>query len=627
MRRWTAALAALLLAGAALASDLPDAPYHAQYAQRLDELGAGSTQGGSRIKRMIGFIGAGGGARDASQTLDRLLQAHWAWTMQISPEWATIVGYPGQDHRWSDPRVEAVKAAQALQRRTLQIARAIDRAALAPAEQLNLDLFLYELETDVAGHAFPGELLLVNPMYGIHTGLAHTLSAMPLFTVDQLDNFLSRLRGVPEKLARGTLNLREGLARGVTWPQVTLDKVPAQVDGLMPEDDADSPLLKPLDKLPAELAAKGKAEALAIFREQVKPALAAFARFLREDYIPGAVQATGLNQLPQGEQWYAWRVRQMTTTDLSPQQIHDLGLAEVERIRGEMYAVMQQAGYDKQDIRGFARHLARDQRQFYTDAQAMVRDYRAMAKRADAELVKLFGRYPTLPYGIEAIPDHEAAGRSGAYYLRGSAENGRPGIFRVNTSRLPETPRYEMEALLLHEAVPGHHFQLALTQELGELPPFRRHGGFTAYIEGWGLYAETLGEQMGFYQTPADQFGALTFEMWRAVRLVVDTGMHALGWSREQAMAFFAENTGRGPERIEAEVNRYLVMPGQALAYKMGQLKITELRERSRAALGERFDIRRYHDFVLGEGALPLKLLDARVNRWIEEQNQAATAP
>ncbi len=626
MKAWTAALAALLIAGAAAASELPDAPYHAQYAQVLDELSAGAAQGGSRIKRMIGFLGAGRGARDPEQVLERLLQAHWEWMMRISPEWATFVGYPGQSARWSDPRVAAVDAFQALQKRTLDVARSIDREALSPAQQLNLDLFLYETEIDVAGHDFPGELLQVNPMYGIHSGLAHALDAMPLFNAGQLDDYLNRLQGISDKLAGGTQNLRQGLEQGVTWPRVTLDKVPDQVDGLMPARDEDSPLLKPLDKLPPELAASGKARALEIFRQQVKPALREFAAFLREEYIPGAVEATGLNQLPQGEAWYAWRVRKMTTTDLSPQQIHELGLAEVERIRQEMYAVMREAGYDKQDIRGFARHLARDQRQFYTDGDSMVRDYRALAKQADAALVKLFGRYPTLPYGIEAIPAHEASGRSGAYYLRGSAENGRPGIFRVNTARLAESPRYEMEALLLHEAVPGHHFQLALTQELEGLPAFRRHGGFTAYIEGWGLYAESLGEEMGFYQTPADRFGALTFEMWRAIRLVVDTGMHALGWSRQQAMDFFEANTGRGPVRIEAEVNRYLVMPGQALAYKIGQLKITELRARARAALGDAFDIRRFHDFVLSEGALPLKVLEARVDRWIQE-NKHAQAP
>lgn len=561
----------------------------------------------------------------ASVQLAQLLEAHWAWQIQTYPEWATFTGYPGQDARWSDQRVRAAKTAQAMQRETLAVARSINQAELNEQERLNLQLFSYELAMDVEGFEYPEELILVTPMYGVHTSMARALANMPLFTAEQVENYLARLEGIPQLLQQATETLRQGLKAGVTPPQVSLKKVPAQAYGLITTNAADSPLLLPLKNISTDVAQAEdfRRRASGIYEQRLKDAVLGFAKFLEDEYLLGAVQETGLSQLPNGEAWYAWRARKMTTTPLTPQQIHDIGLSEVARITQEMYAIMDEVGFNNHDIPAFAQHLSKDKSQFYSHAEDMLRDYRALAKQADAAVVKLFAHYPSLPYAVEMIPPHEAAGRSAAYYMRGSSKNGRPGTFYFNGSRLAESPKYEMEALLLHEAVPGHHFQLALTQELGELPDFRRHGGFTAYIEGWGLYSERLGHEMGFFQTPQSRFGALTYEMWRAIRLVVDTGMHALGWSRQQAIDYFRDNTGRGLDRISAEVDRYLVMPGQALAYKMGELRIKASRQRAQQALGDTFDLRRFHDHLLSAGALPLTLMEQRVDNWIAAQKVA----
>ncbi|HYQ83225.1 MAG TPA: DUF885 domain-containing protein, partial [Rubrobacter sp.] len=320
--------------------------------------------------------------------------------------------------------------------------------------------------------------------------------------------------------------------------------------------------------------------------------------------------------LPDGEAWYALAVRESTTTDLTPRQIHDIGLAEVKRIRAEMDEVIRSTGF-KGSFEEFLTFLRTDPRFYFEKPEDLVTAYREICKRADPELVKLFGRLPRLPYGVDVIPEYAAKSQTTAYYSQGSLAAGRPGMYSVNTYDLKSRPRYEMEALSLHEAVPGHHLQVSLAQEIEGIPTWRRYDDYTAYVEGWGLYAESLGEEMGFYKDPYSKFGQLTYEMWRAVRLVVDTGMHSLGWSREQAIDYFKANAGKAEHDITVEIDRYIVTPGQALAYKLGELKIKELRAFAEKELGAKFDIRAFHDEVLGRGALPLDLLEKNVRGWV----------
>ena len=349
----------------------------------------------------------------------------------------------------------------------------------------------------------------------------------------------------------------------------------------------------------------------------------------RIGYLPGARETIGASTLPDGEAWYAYRARRSTTTDMSPREIHELGLAEVERIRAEMEAVIASTAEARaadpdapegDDFEAFAEWLRTDPRFYHDTPEALLAEYRDIAKRADPELASLFGTLPRLPYGVKAVPSFAEKSQTTAYYRGGSREAGRPGWFYANTYALDTRPRWEMEALTLHEAVPGHHLQIALAQEMEDLPRFRRHGGYTAFVEGWGLYAESLGEEMGFYEDPYSKFGQLTYEMWRAVRLVVDTGMHAFGWDRQRAIDFFAANSSKSLHDITVEIDRYIVWPGQALAYKIGELKIKELRARATEALGNDFDVREFHDVVLGAGAVPLEILERRVDAWIDEE-------
>jgi uncharacterized protein (DUF885 family) len=326
-----------------------------------------------------------------------------------------------------------------------------------------------------------------------------------------------------------------------------------------------------------------------------------------------------MSALPDGEAWYAYNVRQQTTTELTPEEIHAIGLAEVERIRGEMVAIMARTGFEG-DLPAFFEFLRTDPQFFFTDKAELLAAYRDIAKRADPQLIKVFGQLPRTPYGVEPVPSYAEQSQTTAYYMPGSMEAGRPGTFYANTYALDTRPKWEMEALTLHEGVPGHHFQIAIQQELEDMAWFRRFGGYTAYIEGWGLYSESLGVEMGFYTDPYSKFGQLTYEMWRAIRLVVDTGMHALGWTRQQAIDYFKANTGKSEHDIVVEVDRYIVVPGQALAYKIGELKIKELRARAQQRLGEGFDLRAFHDHLLGQGSLPLTVLEQRMDDWIASQ-------
>jgi uncharacterized protein (DUF885 family) len=345
------------------------------------------------------------------------------------------------------------------------------------------------------------------------------------------------------------------------------------------------------------------------------------AAFVKSDYLPACPEDIAAIALPDGQAYYAFSARLQTTTTLSPKEIHEIGKREVARIRRDMEEVIKRANFNG-TFQQFLTYLRTDPRFYYTRPEDLVTGYRDICKRIDLELPKLFAELPRNPYGVRVIPDYEAPAQTTAYYQQGAADGSRAGVYWANTYKLNTRPKYEMEALSLHEAVPGHHLQISRAQELKELPDFRRNAGYTAYVEGWALYAESLGEAMGFYTDPYSKFGQLTYEMWRACRLVVDTGMHALGWTREQAIKFMSDNTAKTVNDIIVEIDRYIVWPGQALAYKIGELKIQELRARAKAELGERFDVRKFHNALLDDGPLPLEILEKRIHEWIAAQRQ-----
>ncbi len=560
--------------------------------------------------------------KSEKERLQAFIDLYFDYAMLEFPEWATSIGYPTGHDRWTDNSFEAMARRDADTARALEVFRTIDREELEGDDRLNLDLILEDLEDDLEGQRFPGEVLAISQMGGVQQNVARMLAIMPATSVKQYEDVLARLSKVPEVVDQTIARLEKGLELGVTPPRVTLREVPQQVKNLLVDEPMESPMLRAFAKFPDDIPAAERErlakQARETFTGKVAPAYQKLHAFLTEKYLPGTRESIAMKDLPDGDAWYAFRVKQMTTTDMTPQQIHQLGLSEVARIRAEMDKVIAESGFEG-SFEEFTEFLRTDPRFYYTEAEDLLAGYRDISKRADAELPKLFGNLPRLPYGVTPVPDYAAKSQTTAYYERGSLEAGRAGQFFANTYALDTRPKWEMEALTLHEAVPGHHLQIALAQELENLPWFRRYGGETAFVEGWGLYSESLGEEMGFYQDPYSKFGQLTYEIWRAIRLVVDTGMHSLGWSRQQAIDYFTANTGKQEHDIVVEVDRYIVWPGQALAYKIGELKIKELRAMAKEELGEKFSIRGFHDTVLGNGALPLSVLETRVAEWVAE--------
>lgn len=555
-----------------------------------------------------------------SARLHELFRTNWEYQMQEFPEFATDVGYPGQNARWTDYSLAAIARRKRELAAPLAVIRSIRRDRLSPADRLNYDLFARGLEERIAASRFPDEYLAITQLNGVQQDVPQLLGRMPAATVRDYEDIVARLNALPTLIDQTLVLLAKGLETGITPPRITLRDVPAQIRALTPDDPLASPLLQPFREFPPAVPVpereRLRAAAVAAYTARVAPAYRRLYDYVVGTYLPGARETVGMSALPDGAAWYALKVRQYTTTALTPRDIHELGLREVARIRAQMDSVIASTGFQG-SFADFARFLRTDPRFFYADSASLVRGYRDIAKRIDPELIHLFGKLPRLPYGVTTIPSFTAKSQTTAYYQPGSPDAGRPGWFYVNTYDLQSRPIWEMEALTLHEAVPGHHLQIALAQELAGVPEFRRYGGYTAFVEGWGLYAESLGGELGLYRDPYSRFGQLTYEMWRAVRLVLDTGLHAMGWSREQAIAYFQANAPKAEQDITVEVDRYLVWPGQALAYKIGQLKLRELRDWAAAELGPTFDLRAFHDAVLANGALPLDVLEAQVRAWV----------
>ncbi|HUF32287.1 MAG TPA: DUF885 domain-containing protein [Acidimicrobiales bacterium] len=553
------------------------------------------------------------------ERLQRLFDLSFAHAMAERPESATMLGQPGHNHRWTDWSMEAVERRRAEARLDLDAIVTFDRDELSAEDALSLDVFTHQATDSVAAAEHPEHLLAMNQLDGPQVDLAFVLSAMPTATRSHLDDVLARLRGIPDVVDQTIALLEHGVHQGITAPQVALRDVPAQVDANLGADPLDSPLLAAFRLLPDSLMSEKDEltnDAAAIMAEQVGPAMRRLREHLVDRYLPAARQTIALSDLPGGPEWYAARVRHYTTTDATPQEIHDVGRSEVDRIAAEMKAVRDELGFEG-TAEDFATTLAEDPRFTFPDGQALLASYRDIAKRVDATVLRLFRTIPRLPFAVVPVPAEQAPSAPMAFYLPGSLDDGRPGQFFANTHDLASRPSWNMESTCLHEAVPGHHFQLTLAQELDGVPTFRKHVFVTAYLEGWGLYCESLGPELGMYDDPYQRYGALDNEMMRAVRLVVDTGIHALGWSRKQAIDFFRAASASPIEDIVVEVDRYIVLPGQALAYKTGELKLQALRAKASTALGDRFDIRDFHHEVLRHGCLPLDLLEAQIDAWV----------
>jgi uncharacterized protein (DUF885 family) len=573
-----------------------------------------------------------GAHRDAA-ALRSQLDDDWKYWMTQHPEVATSVGYPGQNARWPDYTQPAIDARAAYLRKSVDRLSAIDRAQLSSDDQINYDLYKDLLGTAVEGLAFgnnaipirgvtSGSLLMpINQLEGIQQDIPHIFAQMPAATREDYDNIVARLEQVGPLVDQIIGLMEQGLAKGMTPPKITMRDVPAQVQAQIVADPLESPMLAAFapaawpSTVPEADRAALRDRAADAYRKNVALAFQRLHEFLTTRYIPACREAVGASALPNGAALYAYNVRWHTTTGRTPQEIHELGLAEVKRIHAEMERVFAASGF-RGSYADFVKFLRTDKRFYYTDAASLLAGYRDITKRADPQLAHLFGRLPQTPYGVEPVPDASAPSQTTAYYDGGSLAMGRPGNMFANTYKLDSRPKWEMETLMLHEAVPGHHIQISLAQEQSGLPEFRRNSSYTAFVEGWGLYAESLGDEMGFYKDPYSKFGHLSYEMWRAIRLVIDTGLHSMGWTRDQAIDYFRANSAKTDQDIIVEVDRYIVWPGQALGYKMGQLKIRELRTNAEQALGPKFDVRQFHDVVLGQGAVPLDFLERQVGLW-----------
>jgi uncharacterized protein (DUF885 family) len=576
-------------------------------------------------------------ARSAADALRAQLEEDWQYWMKEYPEFATAVGYPGQNGRWTDYSDAAVDRRAQYLKDSLSHLMSIDRGQLASHDQLNYDLYRDLIATAVAGLAFHNDavpirgvasfnlLMPINQLDGVQQSVPRAIAMMPAASVADYEDIVSRLRGVGALVDQTIALMERGVAAGLTPPRITLRDLPAQVSAQLPDDPLKSPMLEAFHSVPASIPEAERArltrEAADAYTRSVAPAFTKLRDFLVSRYLPACRETTAIAALPNGASMYVYNVKWHTTTAMTPQEIHETGLAEVKRIRAEMDRVIAASGF-KGSFQEFVAFLRTDPRFYFTDAASLLTAYRDIAKRADPELASLFGVLPRTPYGVKPVPDAIAPSQTTAYYDPGSLVAARPGNMFANTYKLDARPKWEMEALTLHEAVPGHHLQISLAQEQAELPEFRKHSSFTAFVEGWGVYAESLGDEMGLYRDPYAKFGQLTYEMWRAVRLVIDTGLHSMGWSRDQAIAYFRANAAKTDQDIIVEVDRYIVWPGQALGYKIGQLKIKELRTKAERALGSRFDIRRFHDVVLAQGALPLDALERQVDVWIAETSK-----
>lgn len=558
---------------------------------------------------------------DAREELNELLADSWEFGLVENPLFATHTGDARYNDRLPRQTLADCQRRLAAQREFLARLDTIDRGQLARADQVNYDIFARRTRNAIAGYEFQSHLMPITNRAGFHISFPELRLRMPMSSVEDYENYIARLEGFDEYTRDHIELMRAGIQQGFTLPSVVMTDVEQAIEPHVVDDARRSMLYRPFEEFPdafddadrQRLASAGR-KAIA---EHVVPGYRMLLEFMNDEYLPACRGQIGASALPRGREFYRHCVRRHTTLEVDPQAVHETGLAEVKRIKREMQEVIERAGFEG-DFTEFVEFLRTDPR-FYADSpEQLMKETSLVLKRIDGLLPKLFGKLPRTPYGIREIPAFIAPRTTTAYYQPPAGDGSRAGFYYVNTYNLKVRPLYEVEALSLHEAVPGHHIQIALQQEMEGQPAFRRFARATAFTEGWGLYAERLGLEVGFYQDPYSDFGRLSYEMWRACRLVVDTGMHYLGWTRQQAIQFMADNTALTLHNITAEVDRYISWPGQATAYKMGELKIRALRKMAEDRLGEAFDLRQFHDVVLADGAVPLDVLEDNVTAYVE---------
>ncbi len=563
--------------------------------------------------------------------LHQIFEDYFEESLDLNPILATSIGDPRYNDRLPNfLGPEAVAAQERFDRRWLERIRAIDRNRLSGQDRHSWDIFVWEREIALEGYRFPTHLLPIDQFTGLHSFFAQLgsgQSIQPFATTKDYRDFLRRADDAVTLLDQAIANMKEGMARGIVNPRPLMEKVIPQLSPHLVDDPEQSVFWGPIASFPETVPEADRAEITAAYRaviaDRIVPAYRRLHDFIRDEYLPACRTSVAVSALPDGAAWYAWLVRTQTTTDMSPEEIHAFGLSEVARITGEMEQVMKQVGFEG-TLGEFFDHLEQDERHYFRDKDELLQGYRDLRTKIQALLPHAFDIFPKSDYEIREIPEFMAEASAGAFYRPGTPDGSRPGVFFINTFNLKAQPRYVMETLSIHEAAPGHHFQIAIAQEIEALPRFRRFGGTTAYFEGWALYAESIGRELGLFTDPYQYYGRLHDEMLRAMRLVVDTGMHSKGWTRDQAIRYMEDHSSMAPSEIVAEVERYIAIPGQALAYKVGQRVISDLRADAEKTLGASFDLKAFHRAVLIDGALPLGVLKTKMAEWLDRSKQEA---
>jgi uncharacterized protein (DUF885 family) len=556
------------------------------------------------------------------KALTDLFEEYWQARLERSPEFASTLGDKRFNDRIDDYSVKAVNAWLEREESFLMRLAAIDEAGFTDQEKISRELLLRQFADNAEGAQFKEWEMPLNQLGGIHTTYQQLAAQLSFTTVKDYDDWIARLHAIPKAFDQVTTNMSIGMEDHRVPPRSLLEQALTQVKLLANQKPEDSPLALPLKKFPATVkpaeSERIKAEMLDVISKEVLPAYLRFARFLEVSYIPAGRTEPGIWALPDGAKYYAYHIRRTTTTNLTADQIHQIGLDEVKRDEAEMLVIAQKLGF--QDLKSFRASIKANPKLHPASREALLDAYRGYLTPMQARLPQLFGRLPKAPFEVAAVPDYLEGHSAPAFYERGTPDGSRPGRIRIDTSKATERNLYEVEDIAYHEGLPGHHLQFSIAQELDGVPTFRKYLTYTAYTEGWGLYSERLGKEVGFYQDPYSDYGRLEGDIWRAIRLVVDTGVHSQHWTRQQMVDYFHEHSAIAEPEVQAEVDRYVAWPSQALAYKIGQLKILELRDRAKKALGDKFDLRAFHDQVLDSGALPLDVLSDRNDAWIASQ-------
>jgi uncharacterized protein (DUF885 family) len=571
------------------------------------------------------------GAAMETARLHQLFEDFFEEQLDLNPMQATFIGDGRYNDRFGDGlSPKGLATQERFERRWLGRIKKIDRNLLSGQDRLSYDIFVYNREANIEGFRFPGQLIPINQMFSLPSFFAQLGSGgslQPFKSEKDYRDWLDRIDEGIGILDQSIENMREGVRRGVVQPKPLMEKVLPQLSAHFVDDVTQSVFYGPITTMPDEIKGDIRKELTEAFTvaitEKIIPGFRRLHDFIQNEYIPRCRDTVALSVQPDGEAWYAYQIRTMTTSSLTPEEIHQFGLDEVARIQGEMREVMAQVGFEG-SLQEFFEHLKTEDKFYYTDKEDLLQGYRDLQKKVSAVLPKAFDIFPKADYEVREVPDFMAQSAAGAFYQPGTPDGSRPGVFYVNTFNLKSQPKFGMETLSIHEASPGHHFQISIAQEVEELPKFRRFGGTSAYFEGWALYAESLGKELGLFADPYHYYGRLSDELLRAMRLVVDTGLHHEGWTREKTIQYMLDNSSMAESDIIAEVERYIAIPGQALAYKVGQRVISALRAKAERELGSRFDLRAFHRAILIDGALPLQVLELKMDEWLEAQKQVA---